>query len=61
MSLSPMDLRHTQGEGPIRSPTPGWALDIHEAEIAFEPPQSLANIPNDDNLWVQLTHRARLH
>ena len=50
-----MDPRHALGEGPSRSPTPGWALDIHEAELSFEPPPSPANISNGDNLWVQLT------
>ena len=49
-----MDPRHALGEGPSRSPTPGWALDIHEAELSFEPPPSLANASNGGNLWVQL-------
>ena len=55
-----MDLRHASGEGPCRSPTPGWALDIHEAEISFEPPPSPANISNGDNLLVQLTPQGTL-
>ena len=50
-----MDPRHALGEGPSRSPALGWALDIHEAELSFEPPPSPANISNGDNLWVQLT------
>ena len=49
-----MDPRHALGEGPSRSPTPGWALDIHEAELSFEPPPSPADAPNSGNLWVQL-------
>ena len=50
-----MDPRHALGEGPSRSPTPGWALDIHEAELSFEPPPSPADVPNSGSLWVQLT------
>ena len=50
-----MNLRHAQGEGPSRSPTPGWALDIHEAELSFEPPPSPADVPNSGSPWLQLT------
>ena len=46
---------HALGEGPSRSPTPGWALDIHEAELSLESPPSPADVPNSGSLWVQLT------
>ena len=49
-----MDPRHVLGDGPSRSPMPGWALDIHEAELSFEPPPSPADVPNSGNLWVHL-------
>ena len=47
-----MDPRHALGEGPSRPPTLGWALDIHKAELSFEPQPSLADITNNGNLWV---------
>ena len=39
---------------------PGWALDIHEAELSFKPPPSPADVPNSDILWVQLRPQGTL-
>lgn len=51
----PMDLRYAPGEGPSRSPKPGWALEVHEAEALREPLQGSTDIFDSDNHWVQLT------